>query len=186
MKKRITKRILLAAILTVIIGMLPARSLYAATAREIDVSVDVALEKFLKDVKGSKEYLDAAKGVLVIPRVVEAGLIAGGQYGEGALRIQGKTVEYYSIAAGSFGLQIGVQEKNIILIFMDEESLKKFRTGDGWQAGVDGTVVVVNMGIEGSLDTTKMNQPIVGFVVGQRGLMAGATIEGAKFTKLKR
>src|SRR5512144_756815 len=115
MRKRITKRILLAAILTLIIGVLPAHSLYAATAREIDVSVDVALEKFIKDVKGSKEYLDAAKGVLVIPRVVEAGLIAGGQYGEGALRIQGKTVEYYSIAAGSFGLQIGAQEKNIIL-----------------------------------------------------------------------
>ena len=76
MKKRIMKRILLAAILTLIIGVLPAHSLYAATAREIDVSVDVALEKFLKEVKGSKEYLDAAKGVLVIPRVVEAGLIA--------------------------------------------------------------------------------------------------------------
>jgi len=186
MKKRITKRILLVSILTVIIGMLPAYSLYAATAREIDVSVDGALEKFLKEVKGSKEYLDAAKGVLVIPRVVEAGLIAGGQYGEGALRIKGQTVEYYSIAAGSFGLQIGIQEKNIILIFMDEEALKKFRSGDGWQAGVDGTVVAVNTGIEGSLDTTKMNQPIVGFVVGQRGLMAGATIEGSKFTKLKR
>ena len=61
---------------------------------------------------------------------------------------------------------------------MDEEALKKFRTGDGWQGGVDGMVVVVNMGIEGSLDTTKMNQPIVGFVIGQRRLMAGATIEG--------
>jgi len=61
---------------------------------------------------------------------------------------------------------------------MDEEALKKFRSGEGWQAGVDGTVVVVNMGMEGSLDTTKMNQPIVGFVIGQRRLMAGATIEG--------
>ena len=186
MKKRMTKSILLAAILTLAIGMLPAHGLYAATAREIDVSVDVALEMFAKDVKGSKAYLDAARGILVIPRVVEAGLLAGGQYGEGALRVKGETVEYYSIAAGSFGLQAGVQEKNIILIFMDEEALKKFRSSDGWQVGVDGTAVVVNMGVEGSLDTTKMNQPVVGFVVGQRGLMAGASVEGAKFTKLKR
>ena len=186
MRQQNVKKIVLVGILATVIGILPAYSLYAATAKEIDVGVDAALALFSKEVKGSQSYLDAAKGILVIPRLTQAGLIIGGEYGEGALRIGGKTVDYYSLAAATLGLQAGVQEKDIILVFLDEETLKKFRSDDGWQAGVDGTVVAVNMAAEGSVDSTKMNQPIVGFVVGQRGLMAGASFEGTKFTKLKR
>ncbi|MGZ3578179.1 MAG: lipid-binding SYLF domain-containing protein [Syntrophales bacterium] len=102
------------------------------------------------------------------------------------MRIGGKTVGYYNIAAGSFGYQIGAQEKDIILVFMDQAALDKFRNSDNWQAGVDGTVALGHIGAEGSIDTTKIKQPIVGFVFGQKGLMAGATIEGAKFTKMKK
>jgi lipid-binding SYLF domain-containing protein len=186
MKRKAIWTILLAGVMAWIIVIVPARILYAATAKEIDVSVDAALEKFSKDVKGASEVLKMAKGILVIPRVTQAGLIAGGEYGEGALRIGGKTVDYYSIAAATFGLQLGAQEKDIIIAFMDEGALKKFRTGDGWQAGIDGTVAAIDQGAEGSIDTTKVNQPIIGFVIGQRGLMVGANIEGAKFSKLKR
>ncbi len=186
MKKRTVWTIFLAGIMAWIIAVVPAHNLYAATAKEIDVSVDAALEKFRSTVLGAKDVLNMAKGILVIPRVTQAGLIAGGEYGEGALRIGGKTVDYYSIAAATFGLQLGAQEKDIIIAFMDDEALKKFRSSDGWQAGINGTVAAVDQGAEGSIDTTKMNQPIIGFVVGQRGLMVGANIEGAKFSKLKR
>ena len=186
MKKQTTVKIIFVLCMTIIIGLVPFRSSHAATAREIDVSVDVALGRFTKEVKGAKEFLHAAKGVLVVPRVIQAGLIIGGEYGEGAMRIGGKTVGYYNIAAGSFGYQIGAQEKDIILVFMDEAALKKFRNSDNWQAGVDGTVALGTIGAEGSIDTTKIKQPIVGFVFGQKGLMAGASIEGAKFTKLKK
>ncbi len=184
--KRKAIKVILAVFLTLILGVLPARTSYAATAEEINASVDASLARFEKQVKGAKEFLKAAKGVLVIPKVIQGGIIVGGQYGEGALRIGGKTVDYYSVAAGSLGLQIGAQQKDIILVFMDEEALKKFRAGEGWQAGVDGTVTVVNVGAEGSIDTTKTKQPIVGFVFGQKGLMAGASVEGSKFTKLKK
>jgi lipid-binding SYLF domain-containing protein len=186
MKRNAIWTILLAGVMAWIIVIVPARILYAATAKEIDVSVDAALEKFSRDVKGASEVLKMAKGILVIPRVTQAGLIAGGEYGEGALRIGGKTVDYYSIAAATFGLQLGAQEKDIIIAFMDEEALKKFRSSDGWQAGINGTVAAVDQGTEGSIDTTKTNQPIIGFVIGQRGLMVGANVEGAKFSKLKR
>lgn len=185
MKRRAFWTILI-GIMAWITVIVPAHTLYAATAQEIDVSVDAALEKFRKDVKGAEEFLKSAKGILVIPRVTQAGVIAGGEYGEGALRIGGKNVDYYSIAAATFGLQLGVQEKDIIIVFMDEEALKKFRSSDGWQAGISGTVAAVDQGAEGSIDTTKTNQPIIGFVIGQRGLMVGANIEGAKFSKLKR
>ncbi|MGZ6226455.1 MAG: BPSL1445 family SYLF domain-containing lipoprotein, partial [Syntrophales bacterium] len=186
MKMQTTVRVIFVLCMTIIIGLLPFSFSHAATAKEINVSVDVALARFTKEVKGAKEFLHAAKGVLVIPRVVQAGLIIGGEYGEGAMRIGGKTVGYYNIAAGSFGYQIGAQEKDIILVFMDQAALDKFRNSDNWQAGVDGTVALGHIGAEGSIDTTKIKQPIVGFVFGQTGLMAGATIEGAKFTKMKK
>jgi len=172
-------------ILVLIIGR-PFYTVFAATAKEINVSVDVSLDRFIKKVKGANEFLKAAKGVLVIPNVIQAGLIIGGEYGEGALRIGGKTVNYYNITTASLGYQIGAQRKDVLLIFMDETALKKFRTSYNWQAGVDGTVTIMKYGAEGSIDTTKFKQPIVGFVFGQKGLMAGAMIQGSKFTKLKK
>ena len=186
MKMELTHKITLAIFMLVIVVSLPLHTAFAATAKEIDVSVDVALDRFGREVKGAQEFLKAAKGVLVIANVVQAGFIVGGEYGEGALRIGGKNVDYYNVVAGSFGFQIGAQRKDIILIFMDEAALKKFRNSDNWQAGVDGTVTLVDVGAEGSVDTTKINQPIVGFVFGQKGIMAGAMIQGSKFTKLKK
>lgn len=158
---------------------------YAATAKEIESNVDSALKLF-NDVKGGKEFLQKAKGVLVLPGVFKAGLIVGGEYGEGALRIGGKTVDYYSIAAGSFGLQIGAQKKNVIIVFMDEEALKNFRASAGWKVGADGSVAAINVGAGTSVDTTQIKETIVSVIFGQKGLMANATIEGAKVTKIVR
>ncbi len=158
----------------------------AATAKEIDVSVDVALENFHTHVKAGKEFLKSAKGVLVFPSVFKAGIGIGGEYGEGALRIGGKTVDYYSTAAASFGFQLGAQKKTIILVFMQQEALKKFRASSGWEAGVDGSVALIKIGAGGSIDTTNIKDPIVAFVLGQKGLMYNLTLEGSKYTKLKK
>jgi lipid-binding SYLF domain-containing protein len=117
---------------------------------------------------------------------LKAGIGVGGEYGEGALRIGGKTVDYYNTAAASIGFQLGAQKKTIILVFMQQEALKKFRASSGWKAGVDGSVALITVGVEGSIDTTKIKDPIVGFVFGQKGLMYNLTLEGSKFTKLKK
>jgi len=175
-----------AVCLTLILGCILAKDAYAATAKEIDVSVDVALERFQKEVAGAKEFLKSAKGVLVFPSVYKAGFVVGGEYGEGALRIDGKTVDYYSTVAGSWGLQLGAQKKTVILVFMQNEALKKFRNSQGWKAGVDGSVALITVGVEGSIDTTKIKDPIVGFVFGQKGLMYNLTLEGSKYTKLEK
>lgn len=161
-------------------------SSYAATANEIDASVNASLDRFVNEVKGAQEFLDSAKGVLILPKVIQGGLVVGAEYGEGALRIKGKTVGYYNIASGSFGAQIGAQEKDIIIVFMNNTVLNKFRNSKNWRAGVDAKVTVVNVGADESLSTLKFKQPVVGFVFSQKGLMAGATIEGSKFTKLKK
>jgi len=175
-----------AACLTLILGVFFASAAHAATAKEIDVSVDVALERFNTEVKGAKEFLKAAKGVLVFPSVYKAGFVIGGEYGEGALRIGGKTVDYYNTVAGSWGLQIGGQKKTVILVFMQDEALKKFRAASGWKAGVDGSVALITVGAGEAIDTTNIKDPIVGFVFDQKGLMANLTLEGSKYTKLKK
>ena len=158
----------------------------AATAKEIDVSVDVVLDRFKNDVKGAEGYLASAKGVLVLPNVVRVGFFFGGEYGEGALIVDGKTVDYYSTAAGSFGFQFGAQSKDIVIIFMEEKALTKFRDSLGWSAGVDGSIVIVDEGAGGSLDTENAKDPIVGFVFGLKGLMLNLSLEGSKFTKLAK
>ena len=159
---------------------------HAETAREIDTSVDVALERFIRDVRGGEEFLESAKGVLVFPSVFKAGFVFGGEYGEGALRIDGKTVDYYSTAAGSWGLQIGAQKKTVILVFMQSGALERFRGSSGWEAGVDGSEAVVDIGAGRAIDTTNIKDPVVGFVFGQKGLMANLTFEGSKYTKLDK
>lgn len=169
-----------------ILGVISAQVANAATAREIDVSVDVALENFVKEVNGAKEFLDSARGVLVFPSVYKAGIGVGGEYGEGALRIKGKTVDYYNTAAASFGLQLGAQKKTIILVFIQDEALKKFRASSGWEIGVDASVALITVGAGGSIDSTKIKDPIVGFVFGQKGLMYNLTLEGTKITKLNK
>lgn len=173
------------ALIAICFAVLQPADTYAASAKEIDVSVDVALEDFNKHVKG-QGFLKTAQGVLVFPSVIKAGFGIGGEYGEGALRIGGKTVDYYNTAAGSFGFQFGAQKKTVMLIFMQKEALKKFRTSSGWKAGVDGSVALITVGAGGSIDTTKIKDPIVGFVFGQAGLMYNLTLEGSKYTKLKK
>ena len=183
---RSLKRVVIIALVTFCFAVFQIADADAATAREINVSVNATLTNFLKDVKGAKEYLNAAKGVLVFPNVYKAGFGLGGEYGEGALRIGGKTVDYYSTVAGSFGFQLGAQKKTLILVFMQNDALNSFRKSNGWKAGVDGSVALITVGIGGAIDTTNIKDPIVAFAFDQKGLMYNLTIEGSKFTKIKK
>ena len=173
-------------ILTILAAPCLSGDAHAATAREIEVSVDVALDRFKAEVPGANGFLANAKGVLVIPNVVKVGFGLGGEYGEGALRVDGKTVDYYSLAAGSLGFQIGAQTKNVVVIFMEKNSLAQFRDSLGWRAGVDGSVVVVDTGAGTTVDSDNIQHPIVGFIYGLKGLMVDLSLAGAKFTKLAK
>jgi lipid-binding SYLF domain-containing protein len=186
MVKRVFKIFALATSMALIIGMISVNTSSAKTAQEINSEVNAALELFIQQVKGGKEFLNTAKGVVIIPNIVKVGVGVGGEYGEGALRIGGKTVDYYGIAAGSVGLQIGAQKKNLILVFNQGNALNHFRKSSGWKVGVDGSAAFIDVGAGKSIDTLNIKDPVVAFMFGQKGLMANATIEGAKFTKLVR
>ncbi len=172
----------LTALLALILAAAPA---HAASAAEIDREVDRALADFRK-IEGANAFLGIAKGVLVFPKVYKAGIGVGGEYGEGALRVGGKTVDYYSTAAASIGFQLGAQAKSIVVIFTQESALKKFRASEGWKVGVDGSVALVDIGVGKAVDTTNIKDPVIGFIFGQKGLMYNLTLEGAKFTRLDK
>jgi len=156
------------------------------TAKEVDASVDSAMERFDKQVKDAAEVVRQAKGLLILPNVKKGALIVGGEYGQGALRIGGKTVEYYSMISGSFGLQIGGQAKDIIIAFNSSDALKKFRESKGWEAGVDGNVALITVGAGESAVTAMSKQTIAAFVFDVKGLIADMSLKGAKFSKLDK
>jgi len=158
----------------------------AKTAGEINASVNAALNRFYKQVDGAKEFASQAKALLVMPNVTKAGFLAGGQYGEGALKVGGKTQGYYNLVAGSFGFTFGAQKMDIIIAFMTDDALQSFKKVKGWEVGVDGNVALIDVGGGKRLDTTTLRDPIVGFVFDAKGLMVDLSLKGAKFTKVKK
>lgn len=174
----------LALCFTFVFSLLAAAS-YAKTKEEIDASTRAAMDRFKKEVKGGTEYLKGAKGVLVMPRVKKAGFVVGGQFGEGALQVGGKTVDYYSLASGSIGFQIGAEQYDIVILFMTDEVFNRFRKSEGWEAGVDAEVTIIKAGANLTVETLRSQHPVAGFVFDQKGLMAGVSVKGAKFSKIQ-
>jgi lipid-binding SYLF domain-containing protein len=163
-----------------------ARPATAATAQEIETRVDKAIEELIATVDGADQLMETARGVLIMPNVVKGGLIVGGAYGEGALRVQGATVGYYSVAAASFGFQAGVQTTKQALFFMTDSALQGFRNSSGWEVGADAEVTVPGDGLAAQVNTTTGRRPIIGVVFGQDGFLAGASLEGAKYSPITR
>ena len=156
----------------------------AAKKQEIDAGVDGALNRLFSSTNGSRELAQRAQGVLVFPKVISAGLIVGGEYGEGSLRSHGSTAGYYSTTQASVGLTAGGQSKAIIIMFMTPEAYNKFVASKGWTAGADANVALAKVGADGRLDTLTSQQPVIGFVQTNAGLMFDASINGAKISKL--
>ncbi len=184
LNKSFPKTALFIMVLYVSISLLLPIVATAASSEEINIGVDATLKRFSNEVTGGSEFLKKAEGVLVFPKVIKAGFGIGGEYGEGALRIAGKTVEYYSTAAASIGFQLGAQSKSVVLVFLTNKALSDFRNSDGWKAGVDGSVALVKWGVGEDINTIDIKDPIVGFVLSNKGLMFNLTLEGSKFTKI--
>ncbi len=155
----------------------------AAEKTELDTEVVATVNTFNASSPEARELADKAKGALVFPEIKKGGLIAGVESGEGALRVGGKTIDYYGTTSGSIGLQAGYETRSQIIFFMTQEALDGFRASSGWEAGVDGTITVIGKGTAGSIDTT--GKPMVAVVFGQEGLMAGISLEGSKYSKLE-
>ena len=164
----------------------PAPSAEAASAYEIDAGVNETLDRFFYRIGGARELARKSVGILVFPSIVKAGFGFGGEYGEGALRLRGErgSVAYYNTISASFGFQLGVQERSVIIMFMTPEALDQFRRTAGWKVGVDGSVAIVTIGVGGSIDTNKITSPVIGFILDPKGLMYNLTLEGTKISRI--
>lgn len=170
----------------VLFVLLASNIAQAASKAEIDTDVQFALTSFYNLSPGNKELAAKAAGVLVFPSIVKAGFFVGGDYGEGVLQVDGKTVDYYSTAAISFGLQLGAQSRSEVILFMEKDALENFRINDGWAAGLDGSVAVMDNGAGKGIDTETAQKPIIAFIFSNKGLMGNLTLEGSKFSKIYR
>ena len=156
----------------------------ASKRSSIDISVDSALTNLHAQVPGSRELTTKAKGVLVFPSVMSAGLGIGGSYGQGALRVGGKSVGYYSTTGAAVGFLAGADSKAVFLLFMTQQALDKFVASSGWTAGADASVTMAKAGATASIDTQTAQQPIIGFALSNAGLMANLSLDGTKVNKL--
>jgi lipid-binding SYLF domain-containing protein len=157
-----------------------------ASADAINAEANRALHSFVEQIHGARELAQKAAGVLVFPSVVKAGLAFGGEYGEGVMIIKGQPAGYYNLVSASFGFQLGVQERSVIIMFMTQSALDQFNRTAGWKVGVDGSVAIITVGAGGSIDSSQMTSPVIGFVIDPQGLMYNLTLEGSKISRINR
>lgn len=150
----------------------------------IDARVDTTLGSLYRTYPSTRNLADKANGMLVMPAVTEAGLGIGGGYGQGALRINETTVDYYSVTQISWGLQAGAQQYSHVLFFMTEQALANFRSASGWEASGQIEYVFADRGDGAAADTTTALAPVQAVVFGRAGLLLGATLNGAKYNRI--
>lgn len=179
-------KVVMSCLVGIVLGFGQISTAAAASKEEIDAEVQEAISTFYQKTSAGKRLAQKAAGMLVFPSVIKAGIGIGGEYGEGALLVNGKTAAYYSTAAASIGFQLGAQVKSQIILFMNSKVLGDFRKSDGWKAGVDGSVALATLGAGGELSTDTVKEPIIGFIFSNKGLMYNLTFEGSKITHIER
>ena len=157
----------------------------AATKTQINKRVSATLTEFNTINPANKGLRGKAAGMLVFPRVTKGGIGVGGEFGEGVLQVNGKTIGYYSVGAASVGLTLGLAEHSEIIMFMTQDSLDKFTAGEGWSIGADAGITLVSGGASGSYDTQTQQKPILGFIFAEKGLIGDLSLAGSKITKIK-
>jgi lipid-binding SYLF domain-containing protein len=165
------------------LALLLPRAAAPASDQSLDTEVKSALTALYEKEPGAKALGAKAKGILLFPTIRKAGFIVGGQHGEGALLKKGKVADYYTSNAVSIGLEAGAQSYSYALFFMTDEALKKFESSDGFEIGGEANVVFVDSGAAAGAGTTSSQSAVYGFVFGQKGLMAGASLQGTKIAK---
>jgi lipid-binding SYLF domain-containing protein len=166
-----------------LIGANPAR---AASAAEINRDAKKALERLYKKSSAAKALGEKAKAILVFPSITKGGFLVGGQYGEGALMKEGKTIAYYNTVSVSYGLQAGVQTYGYAFFFMTDSAREYLDRSDGWELGTGPSIVIVEEGAAGGLSTTTARADVYAFIFSQKGLMGGLGLQGTKVTKIEK
>jgi len=166
---------------------LPARA--HAAGEEEQVLVDKAKEAVQlirsdPDYKKMNELLARSHGAMVVPELVKAGFILGGEGGRAVLlrrddqNGQWTYPAFYDFGGGSIGLQAGIQKSQVILVFMTKKGLELAMT-DKMKFGADASIVVATIGGGAeAATTTNLDADIYAFAKSE-GLFGGISLEGS-------
>jgi len=158
----------------------------AATAEDLNADAVQALNTLYKTSPVAESLGKTAKAILVFPKITKAGLVFGGSYGEGVLLRGGSASGYYNSISASWGWQAGAESYGYIVFLMSDKEIKYLNASQGWELGVDPSVVVVNAGAAKNLSSTTLKKNAYAFVFDQQGLMGSLSIEGTKISRIKR
>ncbi|TQV76329.1 lipid-binding SYLF domain-containing protein [Denitrobaculum tricleocarpae] len=186
--KSLYRRILaVAALIGIALGTTTGSAVQAASSgEELVAKSRFTIERLLSDPEffNLKRYIEQSRGVLIIPELVKGGFIVGGEGGSGVLMVKGSdgtwsSPAFYTLAAGSIGLQIGGQVSEVVFTLMNDGAVNSM-LGDEFKLGADASVAVgpIGAGLEAST-TTNLNQDIYAFSKSV-GLFGGGALEGAK------
>ncbi len=173
------------AILVLCLLVIPLAT-QAASKLELDTRSEATLNDLFEKEPAAKELANKATGLLIFPRIIKAGVGVGGELGEGVLRIGEGNAGYYRLTSVSVGFQFGGQAKSEVVMFMTADALRQFQESDGWEAGVDGSIALIEFGVGKEIDTHSIQDPIIGFVFSNKGLMYNLSLEGSKFWQIKK
>ena len=176
----------LLAVALVISVTMNAPAAFAASKAEINRDVDAALAILYAKDPDARWLTSQAKAVLVFPSIVKAGFLLGAQYGDGALRVKGRTVGYYNTVSASYGLQAGVQTFGYALFFMTDSALQYLAKSEGFELGVGPSIVVLDEGAAKALTTTTAQKDMYAIFFNQKGLMAGLGLQGSKISRIDK
>jgi len=184
-RRDVFKNLLLISAATFSLGTLSSQAV-AATAEDLDKEAAQALQTLYKTNPAAQTLSKDAKGILVFPKVIKAGLVFGGSYGEGVLTKGSKPAGYFNSVSGSWGWQAGAESYGYVVFLMSDKAVKYLDRSKGWEFGVGPTIVVVNEGIAKNLSTSTLKDDAYAFIFDQQGLMVSLSIEGTKISRIKR
>lgn len=184
-RRNLLKSFMLIAAATATLGTVSGQAI-AATAEDLDKDAVQALQTLYKTNPTAEALSKKARAVLVFPKIIKAGLVFGGSYGEGVLLKGGANIGYYNTVTASWGLQAGGESYGYVVFLMSDKAVKYLDKSKGWEFGVGPTVVAVNEGIAKNLSTSTLKDDAYAFIFDQQGLMASLSLEGTKITRIKR
>ena len=157
---------------------------YADSPADLNRDSDAALQQLYANNPAAAAIGKQAKAILIFPKIVKAGFVFGGAYGEGELLKGPEIAGYYNSVTASWGFQAGVQSYGYVVFLMSNKAASYLNRSDGWEIGVGPTVVVVDEGVARNLSSSTLKDDAYAFIFSQEGLMAGISIEGTKITHI--
>ena len=159
-------------------------------AREAKDEADEAVEaaQVLGELMGIKEggipneLMERAKGIAVIPKVVKAAFGIGGRWGDGLMSKrmpngQWSTPVYIDVRGGSFGLQLGVDSTDLVLVFNDEKGIDALVKGK-LELGAEASVAAGPVGRNARIGTDIKLESAIFSYSRSKGAFAGVSLGG--------